>query len=228
MKEIKLGLRLLFFLGFLSCAPYYLSNRFTEQSRDHQVIAILPFEMQFTGVMPKELSEEMLSYLEEGESRAFQISFYNELRYHYRKRRKALRVEIQDYDRTLNLLAKNNIDIRQSWSMLPEELANVLNVDAVVRARIQKSRFMSDLASFGVDLGTEIISTLVRIPWRSWLGNVSNQTNLIQADYTLFDQQAGTTLWSMNFEQGTDWTKPANQLISEISHRAAQKFPYRK
>ena len=87
---------------------------------------------------------------------------------------------------------------------------------------------MSDLASFGIELGSDIVASLTRIPLRSWLGAISNQTNEVEADYTLFDKVEGTTLWSMTFRQGTDWTKPANQIIDEISHRSAVKFPYRR
>ena len=136
MKKITLAGLIILSLSVLSCSPFYLSNRFSEHTQDHQIIAVLPFEMQFSGVMPRELSEDIILHLEEAESQAFQISFYNELRHHHRSRRKALRVDIQDYGKTLNLLRNHQIEIRESWSMLPEELAEVLGVDAVVRGPV--------------------------------------------------------------------------------------------
>ncbi len=211
-----------------SCTTYYLSSQFEEKTKDHAVIAVLPFEMRFTGFMPTQMLEEDIQLLEEAESRAFQYSFYNELLRRSRRPKKTLQVEVQDHGKTLALLAKNGISIRDSWNMLPEELAPILGVDAVVRARIQKARIMSDLASFGIDVGKDLINRIARIPLRVWLNGISNQNKAIIADYALFNEEMGTTLWSIEFDQEGDWRRPAHEMIDDISRHAAKKFPYRK
>jgi len=70
-------------LVFVSCTPYFLSSRFEAITANHQVVAVLPFEIRFTGVMPDKLSEADILELEEAESRAFQISFFRTIIKHW-------------------------------------------------------------------------------------------------------------------------------------------------
>ncbi len=214
-------------LGFAACTPYYISSTFESQSAQHQTIAVLPFEMQFTGVQPERLTESDILELETAESRAFQISFHNELLRSTRSGRKALRVSIQDYHKTLRLLRHHDIDIRESWYMAPEELAALLEVDAVVRARIQKARYMSDLASYGIEVGMHVIRVLTQYWAGPWFPPISNRSKAVLADYSLYDGEEGTVLWSICFDRGADWRQPANEIIDEISRTAVRKFPYR-
>jgi len=227
MKRMKSLFAILAVIALTSCNPHFLSNRFDSLTADHKVIAVLPFEMRFTGFMPKEMFEEDIILIEEAESRAFQYSFYNELLRRTRIPNKALKVEVQDHGKTLALLEKNGISIRESWNMLPEELAPILGVDAVVRARVQKARIMSDLASFGIEIGRDLVNRIARIPFRVWMSGISNQNKVIVADFALFNENNGTTLWSIEFQEDADWRKPANETIAEISQRAVKRFPYR-
>ena len=61
------------------CTPYFISNNFEIQTVNHKEIAILPFEMTYTGLIPDEISEEDLIFVEEAESIAFMTSYYNEV-----------------------------------------------------------------------------------------------------------------------------------------------------
>lgn len=224
-KSLYLGIIIIIYLG--GCTPHYISSRFGEITADHHIIAVIPFEMRFTGRMPDKLTEEDILDLEEAESQAFQISFYNEILRSTRNGRKSIRVDLQDYNKTLDLLDGHNIGIRDSWEMAPEELAKILNVDAVVRARIEKARFMSDLASYGIEVGMEIIHAITNYALWPWLSPFSNQSKAIVADFTLYDEKEGITLWSIAFDEGADWRRPAHEIIDEISRKAARKFPYR-
>ena len=228
MKKLKILFPTMIIILITACSPHYLSNRFEELTSDHQVIAILPFEMRFTGLMPKQMHEADILLIEEAESRAFQYSFYNQLLRRSRRQKKALKVEVQDHGKTLALLEKNGISIRDSWNMLPEDLAPILGVDAVVRARIQKARIMSDLASFGIDVGRDLLNRVARIPVGIWMRGLSNQNKIVVADFALFNKEIGTTLWSIEFDEDADWRKPANQMVDEISRRAIRKFPYKQ
>ena len=210
-----------------SCAPHFLSHRFQEITQDHSTIAVLPFETRLAGFMPVGMSEADIQLLEETESRAFQYAFYHELLRRSRRTRKALSVSVQDHGKTIHLLETNGISIRDSWDMLPEDLARILGVDAVVRARIQKTRLMSDLASLGIDVGKDLIRRIARIPLRSWINTMPTQNKSIIADFALFDAEQSTTLWSIEFTQEADWRRPANEIVMQISTRAIRRFPYR-
>ncbi len=183
--------------------------------------------MIFTGKMPDDLTEQDILHIEEAESRAFQISFLNELLRSTRSGKKPLSVDIQHYQKTLNQLEAEGISIRKSWEMSPEELADLLGVDAVVRARIEKARLMSDLESYGIDMSVRIINILTNYQWFPWFPPISSQNKEIVADFSLLEREEGRVLWSISFDKGADWRQPANEIIDDISRRAAKKFPYR-
>lgn len=229
MKNSSFITRLIVVLLFVlsSCTPYFKSANFDTLTVDHTKVAVLPFEMIFTGVQPDQLREEDILRIEEAESQAFQISFYNELLRSTRRGKKAFRVDVQHYQETLKILEDQEISIRSSWAYSPQEMADLLKVDAVVRARIEKARFMSDLASYGIELSVQLINILTNYQLMPWLPMVSTQNKAVVADFSLFEQEEGLVLWSIAFDKGADWRQPANQIIDEISRKAAKKFPYR-
>jgi len=105
----------------------------------------------------------------------------------------------------------------------------LLNVDAVVRLRIQKKRYMSDLASYGIDLaksigweymGGKIPGTGIGIP------NVKNNTNDIYATCSLLSE--GRTLWNDSYKSASNWNNPANEIIEDITDNFGRHFPYKQ
>ncbi len=147
----------------------YVTPAFYEKSRGHRIIAIVPYEMIFTGKKPKKLTLRQVRRLEELESLAFQDSLYSYLFRQATKRRYPIRIEIQPVEKTNNILEKQGIDIRDSWELNTEELARVLKVDAVVRTKVIKHRYMSGLASFGIEMGNAIVNSLLEDPPRTFV-----------------------------------------------------------
>lgn len=225
----RLALAIMLFAGLLltsSCKSYYLASDFESVSAGHKTLAIVPFEMVFTGKQPKELTDEDLAKISEAESKAFMISYYNEVLRSTKRDRKPFRVDFQHYDKTLNLLKENDIDIPTSWSEDPGKLASILGVDAVVKGRIQKHRLMSDLASYGIDIGTHIISILTNNELWYWVPGGATTSKRINANYSIVDP-SGTTLWSIAYDHDADWHSPANELIESINRKSVKYFPYR-
>lgn len=213
-------------LSVIGCARPFYSVNFEEKTADHKTIAVVPIEMIFTGQIPKDWTNSDVVRVEEAESQAFQISFHNEILRSTKSGKKPIRVDLQHYKKTLQLLENNSIGIRDSWKRTPEELARTLGVDAVVTARIQKTRFMSDLESYGIDVATELVNILSDYKLAPWIP-VSSQSKEIKGDYAVINGADGTTLWSITFTVPGDWRQPANQIIDNISRRAARNFPYR-
>ncbi len=178
--------------------------------------------------MPDDFTEEKKRTIEDAESRAFQISLYNEILRSTRSGKKPIYINLQHYDKTTYLLENAGISIRDAWKENPEKLAEILEVDAVVKARIEKQRFMSDLASFGIDLGIEIMNVLTNNTLFPWLPFGATRSKEIRADFSLLDKDNGNTLWSISFDQGADWHSPSNEIIDNITRRAARNFPYRR
>ena len=136
----------------------YTASNFEEKTVDHQTVAIVPAEMIFTGNQPKNVTEEDIIKMEEQESREFQYALYNSILRHANTRKYITTVNFQDVSTTLQKLEQGQIAIRDSWKMDDKALAKALGVDAVIKMRIQKQRYMSDVASYGIDAARRIIS----------------------------------------------------------------------
>lgn len=208
------------------CKPQYYATNFEAKTADHKIIAVLPVEMYFIGQVPEKWTLDDIRHIEEAESRAFQISYYNEILRSTKSGRKPIRVDVQHYNKTWQLLDDHEIGIRESWRMSPENLASVLGVDAVVKARIEKTRYMSDLESYGIEVATEIVNIMTDHKLFPLIP-ITARNKEIKADYAVVDGNNGITLWSISFKIGADWRQPANQIIDNISRRAARNFPYR-
>jgi hypothetical protein len=209
------------------CANYYKSPDFNQKVREHEVIAVLPFEMIFTGRQPGNLSAEDLRQIRIAESQAFQISLYHEILRSTRRGKKAIYVDIQDYKKTTALLRENDISIEDSWEKNPVELANVLGVDAVVRARVSKERLMSDLSSYGIDVATQILEDLALAEVQPFIPPNAGIAKRIDAGYNLVNAKDGSVLWSTMLEADVDWRWPSNEIIDNLNRRASNRFPYR-
>jgi hypothetical protein len=206
----------------------YTSQRFPEQSAGHRAVAVLPFEMVLTGRQPAGMTDERLAAIEEAESLAFQTAFYNSLLDRSSARRKhPITIDIQPPQTTNRILSERGIGIRESWAIPAEELAVTLAVDAVIRTTVQKTRYLSDAASYGIDVGTAILyeATEGRFPWVVPPGMTTTST--IWSDATLVEADGGDVLWKVVVERATDWTLSADAVVVDITRLLAKKFPYR-
>lgn len=225
--RISFPLFVLAIMLLTGCKSAYVVSDFESKTASHKTIAILPFEMSFTGVKPEKLSEADLIEIGEAESKAFMISFYNELLASTKGGKKPIRVDVQHFDRTLNILKGHKMNMHDAWTEDPVVLAEVLGVDAVVKGRIQKNRLMSDLASYGIDLGMRILNVLTDYSVLFWLPSDLSKSNEVKTSYSLVNTD-GSVIWSIAFDEDADWSKPANELIDELNRKAAKQFPYRK
>lgn len=219
---------LLLVLSLAGCtAVDYTSPRFPEAAREHRSVAVLPVEMVFTGKAPKGLTAEDVMRIEEGESLAFQASLYNYLlNRSSRDRRRPIRISIQPIETTNRLLGDGELAVRDSWALPPEELAELLGVDAVVRTRVRKTRYLSDLASFGIAAGVHVVLEAID-DGHHWLFPWGPRTYDIYAEGALVDGHDGALLWKVAVHRETDWTRPANDVVRGITRKLAKKFPYR-
>jgi len=190
-------------------------------------VAILPFEMNYTGIIPDELVDVAFTQIEEAESRAFMTSYYNEVLRSTKSGRKPIRVNIQHFNKTLQTLDENNISITDSWTMKAEDLAEILDVDAVLRGHIEKNQLITDLESFGIDIGIHILNILTDNSLWSWIPSNLTKSKEVLTNYTLIEGKNGNTLWSIAYDIEADWRSPANELIDDVNRRSSRKFPYR-
>lgn len=207
-----------------SCAVIPTLPAFYAKTNSHEIIAVLPFEIAFTGRKPKKLSPEQIQKIEEVESISFQKSLYDLLIEESDYPDHPIRIEIQPVNITNRILDEHHIGIRDSWYMDPIELARILEVDAVVRTQVEKKRFMSGGTSLGIEIGSSILSAILD---DSSFFSITLPTNGIKARSRLLNGIDGTLLWSVEITDQTDWRMPANAIIENINRSFAAKFPYR-
>lgn len=226
MKKL-LPIALLFAVFFTSCSRqrYSQSSIFQERTRNHKLIAILPAQMIFTGKQPKEITQEQIAAIEEKESLLFQESLHNGIMRYAYTRSYELYIGIQDISTTVKLLQDNNISIRDSWVYDDRKLAQLLGVDAVVRMRVQKQRYMSDIASAGVDVGRRIINAIGNNNNFS-LPHVHNKTNDIYVSCNVVSNSQ--TIWNDSYKGAANWDTPADVVINNITDNFGQSFPYKR
>jgi hypothetical protein len=215
------------FLGIFSCITPYQIENFKDITDSHQTVAILPFDILNTGVIPKDLTDEDLYELEIAEGHAFQISFFNEVLGSTRRGKKNLRVDIQPIAQTNRVLREHDLLVIEVLDKPYDEVCEMLKVDVVLVGQIEKNRIMSDLASYGIEVGVHIVNVLSSHSlWQFFSGDLSKSKE-IKTMYTLYDKIDGKVLWSVSYVINADWRQKANDIIDETNRRAARKFPYR-
>jgi hypothetical protein len=177
-----------------------------------------------SGTLPKNLTSYDIEQLEEKESKIFQESLYNNILRRANSEKIAMSVNVQPYTNTLAALQKNSISIRDSWTKDDKELATILGVDAVVRTSIQKDRYMSDVASAGIDVGKKILDAVLTKP--VLLPGVTNKTNDIRATCSIISN--GEALWNDSYKRESDYNFTANEIIENITDNFAKHFPYKR
>jgi hypothetical protein len=210
---------------FSACSrKHYAVSYFDQQTANHRLIAVLPAEMIFTGVQPKNISAEDIAKIEETESRMFQNYLFNSILRYANTNRYYTAVGVQDISTTQKLLEDNNITIRNSWKEDDKKLAKILGVDAVVRMRIQKKRYMSDLASFGVGYGQQVLNQIGNVG--KFIPYVPNKTNDIYASCNIVSENH--SLWNDDYRGTSNYNVSSERVIDNITDNFGQHFPYRK
>jgi len=218
---------LIFTILIVGCTPFFISHDFEIQTAYHKNIAILPFEMNYTGIIPEDLDDVTLAEIEVAESKAFSTSYYNEILRSTKGGKKPISVNIQHYQDTFRILSDNDVSIHDSWDMTGQDLASLLQVDAVLRGQITKNQLITDLESFGIEFGLHILNAVTENVLWPWIPYNLSKSKEIDANYTLINGDDGSTLWSIAYEIEADWRQPADEIIDNVNRRSSRKFPYR-
>jgi hypothetical protein len=221
-----IGSFLVFFL-LSGCASYFITQNFNSKTASHANIAVLPFEVIYSGRIPVDLSEKDILSIEKVEATAFQISLYNQILRSTKSGRKPINVNVQHYRETQTIMEDAGLTWNEIYSYSPTELASLLNVDAVVKSRVEKERFLTDLESYGMEMGIRLAEIISQSNLYPWLPPFATRAKKIYSDFTLLDKENGSTLWQFSFEVDADWRSPSNEIVDEITRKAAKRFPYR-
>ncbi len=104
---------------------------------------------------------------------------------------------------------------------LKRSLAKTLGVDAVIKSKVEKTRYISDLASYGIDLGVTILDGVFGGAGAPVPYGIS-KTNDINAECSVFNGADGTLLYKDKYVRATDYSVPANAVIEHLNKKLGQ------
>lgn len=197
------------YLSFAQKAIYQ-SDAFEVLSKNHKMLAILPFAAKLELMDEKILYRENLDDLEKKEGYEVQ----NALQNYFLKgnKRKNYKVDFQDIKNTNNILEKNGINISNIDIYTTQELCKILKVDGIISGNLT----INALISKGVSTSYDFIAF---ITGKSDYGRIAIKVS---------DGSSGKLLWryekSINRKSG----KNTFAIIEDMMKKATRKFPYDK
>lgn len=202
----------------------YQTSAYEEMENQHETLAVLPVETVMTGRIPREITDEQIEVIEMAESKAFQVALYDQLARRSGSRRGEIRVNFQHYSQTNALLQEAGISYKDAQTMAPGKLAEILQVDAVVRTRVQKEKYLTNLESFGIQLAQNI-AILTGGP--NFGVFASSRTSDVLVSISTLDADTSVPTWALEQDCPTYWNRRTQEIIENIAVWIARRFPYR-
>lgn len=184
----------------------YESGKFDDFSREHKVLAIMPFLTNLN--LKDDISKEGLKAREEKEGYAVQNAL--EIYFSKRKKRKKFSVEFQNTKNTNAILAKNNITYDNIDVYTIKELSEILKVDGIISGTLD----LNVLLSKGIPDDF------------SFLDYFLGYANYGRIGIKISDGFTGKLLWKYEKEINKKSGKNTDDLIDRMMKLASRKFPY--
>lgn len=205
----------LIFLTILTTSVFaqnrlYQSPNFVSLARKHKKIAVLPFNATVS-LRPKQMeqtTQEQLNRMGRDEGQAIQQSMYSW--FLTRKQRGTMIVDVQNPMQTNAILEKNKISFEDIYKELPQDLASILDVDAVIMGTFETSKPMSEGASAALGL-------LIGF-WGS--------TNKAVLNMYIYNGEDGETLFNYHRAINGSLGSNSDNLINKLMRKSSRKMAY--
>lgn len=185
---------------------------FRKIAAEHQTIAIMPFRASVS-LRPnqrKELTLDQLRELEVAEGKAVQHSMYRW--FMYRKAKGKLRVEVHKPSTTYDKLLKAGISQENHADYSPQELAEILGVDAIIMGTLRTNKPMSEGASTALGIVTGV-----------WGATVT-----AYIDLSIYNAQDGILLLSYQKKVRGTMGDTTHDLINRLMQKVSRRIAYAK
>lgn len=214
LKKLTLLILLLVFgYSLFAQTSLYENPDFDEIAISHKIIAIVPFKTQVK-LRPKQMKNmttEQLQRIERSEGESIQFAMYSW--FLKRKTRGDLsNLEIQDPRLTTSMLKKQNIDYENIMDFTPKELANILEVDAVISGEFETNKPMSE--------GATVALGIVFHVWGS--------TNSATINMSVHNAVDSVLLWKYNKKVIGSVGSSHEDLINILMRKASRRLAYTK
>lgn len=211
---MKKALMSLFFLSmvYLSHAQTHLYENpdFDRLTASHEIIAIIPFKASVT-LRPKQMKDitpEQLQRMEESEGLSIQSAMYSW--FLKREKRNRLKVKVQDPNTTNALLRRNNITQEYLADYTPDEIAEILGVDAVIMGTFETNKPMSEGASVALGM----------------LVGFYGSTNKAIINLSIYNADQGELLVNYNKAVSGSLGSSTEDLINTLMRKASRRISY--
>ena len=188
----------------------YVNPEFNVIAKDHRKIAILPFKT-IVKLRPKQMEQmtpEQLAQMQKDEGLAVQSAL--QTYFLKRKGQHDFKVVFQDVATTNVHLAKHNIDPNQLEKYTPRELADMLEVDAVITGTLATDKPMSEGASLALGL----------------VVGFYGPTNSGKCTINIHDGATGDLLWKYEKTLSRSLGSDTNTVINTMMRKASRQLPY--
>ncbi|MFY7671291.1 hypothetical protein ACOSP6_09435 [Tenacibaculum sp. MEBiC06402] len=191
----------------------YENPDFDEIAKDHKKIAILPFraQVELRKKQMEKMTTEDLHKLELAEGKSIQTAMYSWF-LKRKKRGKLKTIEVQDPNRTTALLRKKGITQENLIDFTPEELAQILGVDAIISGDYKTNKPMSEGASVALGLLIGFWGT----------------TNAATVNMSVHNAKDGVLLWNYNKKVRGSLGSSPDDLINKLMRKASRRLSYTK
>lgn len=215
-----------FTMLLLSCGTnraIYQSPDFEQKTARHKTVAILPVQMIQTGHRPKDVSEADVKKANENWGYVFQESLQSYILKQTAKNKKGQPVSFQSTQKTNALLKEQKVTVENLYSRQPEEIAQLLGVDAVIMTTMNHNKNFSDGVAYGLAAARTIANVVSRTPVITPGMDAAN----VNINCSLYDARDSKLLWKTFRDGGTDLPANVNELFEHYSNWIAKKLPYK-
>lgn len=187
----------------------FTSPKIKEAIAKHKMVAILPFKATINYKrMPKNFDAEANKQEEKKLGENMQSGMFTYLL----RKSDNFSVSFQETERTNALLKKAGVYDKID-ELLPDTLAKILGVDAVIKASYSYEKTGSEAGA--------IAKTIL-------LGAGAGKTGDGALTMQIYDGETGELLWRFFKEMNENMMSNANEIMERMMRKVARNFPYEK
>ena len=201
----------------------YQSPDFEQKTARHKTVAILPVQLIQTGHRPKDVSEADVKSSNEKWGYVFQESLQSYILKQTAKNKKGQPVSFQATQKTNALLKEQQLSVEDLYGKQPEDIAQLLGVDAVIMTTMNHNKNFSDGVAYGLAAARTIANVVSRTPVIAPGMDAAN----VNINCSLYDAKDSKLLWKTFRDGGTDLPANVNELMEHYSNWIAKKLPYK-
>ena len=206
----------LFTLLLTACGPsIYLAQDFRAYAPRHKTVAILPADVTIR-LRPNQAKNTTAQQQRDMQTQTgldYQERIYAWLL--RRSQQRGYTVQFQDVRQTTVRLRESNIPFQELRTHSPQELAQILGVDAVLTTSVLTTKPMSEGAAVALGVASALMG-----------GGAWGATNQANITVNIHEAEAGKLLWKYDFVAAGSVFSSPETVVDALMRNASKKFPY--